>query len=176
MQCWRLFISNRKLFMAYTKTTIQPGAISFFTVALTALLSEKCCTCIPSFNDQHRWVDQGIFTKVTKNENYRKQSNAQVKKKRDLFVYWFWIDSVFLNQLSFNNAFKKSYFHSFIYIYIYIYSWLFLLIYISKNNKLGDRRRRWPKGSLFNSYYTKLSGRAQPLSLNCSTLPLIRTL
>ena len=36
--------------------------------------------------------------------------------------------------------------------------------------------RGWPEGSLFNSYYTEVSGRALLLSLDCSTLPLIRAL
>ena len=33
-----------------------------------------------------------------------------------------------------------------------------------------------PEGSLFNSYYTEVYGRALLLSLDCSTLPLIHTL
>ena len=55
-----------------------------------------------------------------------------------------------------------------IYIYIYIYIRL-------KVSKVGDRSRGRPEGSFFNSYYTEV-GRALPLSLNCTTLPLIRTL
>ena len=43
-------------------------------------------------------------------------------------------------------------------------------------SKVGDCSREWPKGSLFNSYYTEVLGRALLLSLVCSTLPLIRTL
>ena len=39
-----------------------------------------------------------------------------------------------------------------------------------------DRSRGQPKGSLFNSYYTKMWGRALLLSLDCSTLLLIHTL
>ena len=42
-------------------------------------------------------------------------------------------------------------------------------------SKAGDRSRKRPEGSLFNSYYTEVSGRALLLSLDCSTLPLIRT-
>ena len=42
--------------------------------------------------------------------------------------------------------------------------------------KVDDHSRGWPKGPLFDSYYTKVLGRALLLSLNCSTLPLIRTL
>ena len=49
------------------------------------------------------------------------------------------------------------------YIYIYI-------------GKVVDGSQGWPKGSLFNSYYSKVQGRALLLSLDCSTLPLIRTL
>ena len=41
--------------------------------------------------------------------------------------------------------------------------------------KAGDHSRGWPEGSLFNSYYTKVWGRALLLFLDCSTLPLIRT-
>ena len=47
---------------------------------------------------------------------------------------------------------------------------------ISKVSKVGDRSRRRPEGSLFNSYYTEMLGKALLLSLDCSTLPLIRTL
>ena len=46
---------------------------------------------------------------------------------------------------------------------------------ISKS-KVGDRSRGWSEGSLFHSYNTEVSGRALFLSLDCSTLPLIRTL
>ena len=42
--------------------------------------------------------------------------------------------------------------------------------------KVGDRSRGRPEGSLFNSYYIDVLGRALLLSLDCSTLPLIRTL
>ena len=54
-----------------------------------------------------------------------------------------------------------------LYIYIYIY------IYI---HKVGDYSWGQPEGSLFNSYCTEVLGRARLLSLDCSTLPLIRTL
>ena len=49
----------------------------------------------------------------------------------------------------------------------------FNLIEISK---VGDHSWGRPEGSLFNSYYTKVWGRMLLLSLDCSTLPLIRTL
>ena len=45
-----------------------------------------------------------------------------------------------------------------------------------RKSKVGDRFQGWPGGSLFNSYYTDVLGRALLLSLDCSTLPLIRTL
>ena len=48
-------------------------------------------------------------------------------------------------------------------------------IYISKS-KVGDLSRGWPKGSLFNSYYTEELGRTLLHSLDFSTLPLIHTL
>ena len=43
-------------------------------------------------------------------------------------------------------------------------------------SKVGDRSRGRPEGSLFNSYHTEVQGRALLLSLDCSTLLLIRTL
>ena len=46
-------------------------------------------------------------------------------------------------------------------------------IYIS--SKVSDRCRGQPEGSLFNSFYTEVLERLL-LSLDCSTLPLIRTL
>ena len=46
----------------------------------------------------------------------------------------------------------------------------------SLKSKAGDHSRGWPEGSLFDSYYTKVQGRALLLSLDCSVLPLIRTL
>ena len=96
--------------------------------------------------------------------------------------------------------------HTYIYIYIYIYKrivcrkhnflsnvssfvcpllngfkyWYLTQIILFNDNKIskvGDRCRERPEGSLFNSYYyTKVSGRALLLSLDCSTLPSIRTL
>ena len=42
--------------------------------------------------------------------------------------------------------------------------------------KFGDHSRGQPEGSLFNSFYIKVLGRAVLLSLDCSALPLIRTL
>ena len=47
---------------------------------------------------------------------------------------------------------------------------------LCKISKVGDQSRGRPKGSLFKIYYTEVLGRAQLLSLDCSTLPLIRTL
>ena len=49
-------------------------------------------------------------------------------------------------------------------LYIYIYS------------KVGDRSRGQLQDSFFNGYYTEVQGRALLLSLNCSMVPLIRTL
>ena len=43
-------------------------------------------------------------------------------------------------------------------------------------SKVSNRSRGWPEGSLFNSYYTEVEGRALLLSLDCSTWPLIITL
>ena len=37
---------------------------------------------------------------------------------------------------------------------------------------VGDHSWGWPEGSLFNSYYTEVSGTGLLLSLDCSTLPL----
>ena len=52
-----------------------------------------------------------------------------------------------------------------------------LLVLLSNMNKVvGDRSRGRPEGSLFDSYYTEVLGRALLLSLDCSTLPSIRTL
>ena len=79
----------------------------------------------------------------------------------------------------------------YIYIYIYIYTHthiymcvcvcvcvcvyvcIYIYIYISK---VGDRSRGRLEGFLFNSYYTEVYGFAQLPSLDCSTLPSIRTL
>ena len=38
----------------------------------------------------------------------------------------------------------------------------------NKKSKVGDRSRRWPESSLFDSYYTKVQGRELLLSLDCS--------
>ena len=46
----------------------------------------------------------------------------------------------------------------------------------NKVSKVGDRSRGRPEGSLFSCYYIKLEGWALLLSLDWSTLPLIRTL
>ena len=58
----------------------------------------------------------------------------------------------------------------YIYIYIYMREGVYLL------SKVGDRSRERPLGSFFNSFYTKVEGRAQLLSIDCSTLPLTRPL
>ena len=50
--------------------------------------------------------------------------------------------------------------------------WVFLNIY----SVVGDSSRGRPEGSLFNSYYTEVKGRALLLSLDCSTLDWIRSL
>ena len=50
------------------------------------------------------------------------------------------------------------------------------LLIVENNNNVGDHCRGRPKGSLFNSYYTKVKGRVLLLSLDCFILPLIRTL
>ena len=60
-------------------------------------------------------------------------------------------------------------------IFIYIY------IYIERERerereKFGNRFRGWDNGSHFNSYNVKVLGRPLLLSLDGSTLPLIRTL
>ena len=54
--------------------------------------------------------------------------------------------------------------------------WDFIIEVLLFISKIGDRSRGWPEGSLFDSYYTKLLGRALLLSLDCFTLLLIRTL
>ena len=75
----------------------------------------------------------------------------------------------------------------YIYIYIFVCLCFFVSIYIhvcvhvcvcvcEYISKVGDHSRGWPEGSLFDSYYTKVYGRAILLSLDCSTLPLIHTL
>ena len=43
-------------------------------------------------------------------------------------------------------------------------------------SKVGDCSRGWLKGSLFNSYYIEVEGKALLLSLDCFTLSLICTL
>ena len=43
-------------------------------------------------------------------------------------------------------------------------------------SKVGDRSQRWPEDFFFNNYYTEVLERALLLPLDCSTLPLIRTL
>ena len=47
-----------------------------------------------------------------------------------------------------------------------------LYVYI----KVGDHSQGLPESSFFNNYYTEVSGMALLLSLDCSTLPLKRTL
>ena len=58
-------------------------------------------------------------------------------------------------------------------IAIQFYSWKYYDIYKSK---VGDCSRGRYKSSLFNSYYTEVSGRELLLFLDCSILSLIRTL
>ena len=46
----------------------------------------------------------------------------------------------------------------------------------ANESKVGDCSRGRPEGSLFNCYYAEMLGRTLFVSLDCSTLPLIRTL
>ena len=78
------------------------------------------------------------------------------------------------------------------FVYLYKFQRLSLIIFINSTlfrcsmpnsvaprkkvyevSKVGDLRRGLPEGSLFNSYYTEIYGRALLHSLDCSTLPLI---
>ena len=49
-------------------------------------------------------------------------------------------------------------------------------LYCNEVSKVRNCSRGRPKGSLFNSYYAEVYTRALLLSLDCFTLPLIRTL
>ena len=53
---------------------------------------------------------------------------------------------------------------------------MYLILIICLLRVVGDLSQGRPEGSLFNSYYTEVSGRALLLSLDCSTLPSIHTL
>ena len=53
---------------------------------------------------------------------------------------------------------------------------LFFDIETASKSKVGDCSQGWPEGSLFNSYFTEVYGRALLLSLDCPTLPSIYTL
>ena len=64
----------------------------------------------------------------------------------------------------FNSNDDKDYTTS-AYIYKYIY-----------RRKVGDHSWGWLEGSLFNSNFTEVYGRALLLFLDCSTLPLMRTI
>ena len=57
-----------------------------------------------------------------------------------------------------------------------VLKFFYTFIHVICKSKVDDRCRWWLEGSLFNSYYTKVYGRALLLSLDCSTLPLILTL
>ena len=75
---------------------------------------------------------------------------------RDHFLSSNWKETHFYVYLSYTlNLMYKD-------IYIYIY------IYISK---VGDHSRGWPEGSLFDSYYTKVYGRALLLPSIASLYP-----
>ena len=59
---------------------------------------------------------------------------------------------------------------------LFIYKYSKLYVCINKVSKVGDVSRGWPEGSLFDSYYTNVWGRALYLFQDWSTLPLIHTL
>ena len=58
----------------------------------------------------------------------------------------------------------------------YVSQFLRQILALGTYHLVGNSNRGRPEGFLFNRYYTKVSGRALHLSLDCSTLPLIRTL
>ena len=73
--------------------------------------------------------------------------------------------------------------YTYIYIYIYIYLHVYIYIYVCVCvceyvyiyiyiYKVGDRSQGRPEGSLFNSYYPEMLGRALLLSFDCATLLL----
>ena len=53
---------------------------------------------------------------------------------------------------------------------------LHIINYSLKISKVSDLSRGWPEGSLFNSYYTRVSRRTLLHPIDYSTLPLIFTL
>ena len=58
----------------------------------------------------------------------------------------------------------------------YIMLLMFTKDYFNWKNEVVDHSRGRPEGTLFNSYNTEMFGRAPLRSLDCSSLPLIRTL
>ena len=95
-------------------------------------------------------------------------SAGMVKSDRNLGVWFIPLSTYFY----YTHTHTHTHTHIYIYIYIYIYS---IYIYIYKS-KVDDLCRRWPEGSLFDCYYTKVYRIALLLSLDCSILPLILTL
>ena len=83
------------------------------------------------------------------------------------FAMYHWFFEKFLMKLSliWNNRFTSD-----------LYSVASQTIWCGIRSKFGNLSQGWPKGSLFNSYYTKMLGRVLLHSLDCSTLPLMRTL
>ena len=57
-----------------------------------------------------------------------------------------------------------------------VYNFKYYIINLSSLLFLYSCGRGQPEGSLFNSYYTEVKGRAILFSLDCTTLPFIRTL
>ena len=80
--------------------------------------------------------------------------------KKSLETYWI------------HHVYIYIYTHTHTHTHIYIYTQLLVI----QKSKFSDLSWGWPEGSFFNSFYTEVLGRAQFLSLDCSTLPLIRTL
>ena len=63
-----------------------------------------------------------------------------------------WV-SIYTKSGSYTNHLAIYSGHSSIYLYIYLYIYIYIYIYISE---VVDCCRGWPKGSLFNSYYTEV--------------------
>ena len=143
-------------FIVYYSSKVSSGSDCIFEIhqlwqsGFSRVYSNCCCSC--SFKPEIIKIGQSSY-KMYSNNIVNFQESMTILNNRTKKV-WKLIEWT-----------THTHTHTHTHIYIYIYK-----------SKVGDHSWRWPEGFLFDSYYIKVERRALLLSLDCSTLPLIRTL
>ena len=113
-------------------------------------------------------------------------SDENINHYHFLWIEFFWVMVSWFNGMSTSVGYLMpnplhTYISNIWFVLLVLYgistiSGYLMPIPLYKLSKVGNRSRGQPEGSFFNSYNNEMQGRVLLLSLDCSTLPLIRTL